>query len=527
MKSSLTKGLLALQVLGLALPAPSLAQWRVKGSNTLRVESYAVQGDTAASPYGEEGVFAFNDLNLTVSGNTEAGNSLRFDFAGTVTDSPYRSARNGFVPEVMRLVYDRANGGAPFRVDLGDQNVALSPLTLEKTLKAARFTFWPELGGDRRSFAVNVFAGTDGKDWLGLDLGEGFYRGLGVNVRDDVLGTLGVNLVGYSSKINGLRMEQTVASVYGRRGFDVGGQNLALSGELAFLRGNTRHGGETVSDQGGYVQLEGASQTRPLKYRLRYDRYGRDFAPRGGRVIADSEGFLAEGSWRFESGAQLRGSVTRLTEQRSGANPVDTDTANVAVTTPLSKDNPARGSLRAEVQVQHREDELGLVDSDSVSLRGGVRIRHSNGHSTRVDAAIARFDDNNVPGLERETRQISASHTLDFELAGLDVTVTPGVAVSESRSYGNTLTVGPTLALAARRDNHQLSMQIGQTGFDGVDPASDYEQSRLSLKYELSRGRHHIGFDVDRRLREPAEGEESDAWRAGVYWRYDFDKTLG
>ena len=527
MRPVVKRGLLALQALGLAVPAVGLAEWRLTGSNTLRVESYQVSGNEAYSPYAEEGLFSYNDLNLSLSGSPAPDQSLRIDFAGTYTDSPYRSIHQGLVPEVMRVVYDNSATDTPFRLDLGDQNVSLSPLTLDRTLKAARLTLWPQSGSDGRSIAANVFVGSNAVDWRELDFKKGHYRGLGVNVRDDLLGTVGFNLVNYSAEFDGLEKRQTVASLYARRGFDVAGQNLVTSGEWAVMRGQRTLGGERVSGQGGYLQLEGNAQNLPLSYRLRYDRYGEDFAPHGGNVIADSEGMLGEASWSFESGAQLRGSVSRLTEWRSSENPVDTDTLNIGGSSPLSRDNPGRGTVQVDAQLQKRQDEAGWVDSDSASLRVSARLRHDNGHSTQASAAVSRHEDHVRPWRDRRTRQASASHTLDLELRGTKIVVTPGVSVSQSRGGAGTLTVGPTLAVSAERDNHRLAMQIGQSDFDSEDPFAANEQTRLSLSYEMSRGRHRLGVEVDRQLREPEQGEETDAWRAGVYWRYDFDKSFG
>lgn len=526
MKRPLTRTLLILQSLSLALPLPSLAQWQLQGSNTFRVDSYSVSGNTRYSPYREEGVFAYNDLNLSISGSTSPGQSWRFDFAGTITDSPYRSSENGFVPEAMRGIYENKTAALPFRLDVGDQNVALSPLSLQRTLKAARVTLRPPSERDGRRYAIDVFAGVDRQSWRELDLDEGLFRGFSLSVQDNELGAYGFNFVHYSDAGNS-GLDQSVASVYGRRQFDVAAQDLALAGEWGVMHGDPATGGESTTAHGGFVELQGKAQNQPLSYRLRYDRYGEDFAPKGATVTADSEAFLAEAAWKSESGTQLQGKLARITTGRSSDNPVDTDTASAAVTVPIDRGEPRRGSLRVQAQLQQRQDEAGLVNTDSASLRASAILQHDERQVTKLDASVAAVDDRRKEGLERVSKHVAISHALPFEFAGMDLTLTPGVSIAQSRSPDASLTVGPTLAVEAQGARDRLTLQLGQSEFDSQDPLTGFDETRLGIKYEMQRGKHRIGLDADHLLREPEAGEATDAWRAGIYWRYDFQKRSG
>lgn len=190
MSLRLPKSLLLAQALGLLLPIAGHAEWQLSGSNTFRVDSYDVDGDPAHSPYAREGLFSFNELNLSLSGQPLPGRTLRFDFSGVINGSPYRSAHQGVVPEAMRLVYDDTTAALPFRLDLGDQYLSLSQMTLDRSLKAIRFSFWPG-GGPGRSLAGHVFIGQEATTWRDLGEGQGSFQGFGLNLRDDRLGTLG------------------------------------------------------------------------------------------------------------------------------------------------------------------------------------------------------------------------------------------------------------------------------------------------------------------------------------------------
>jgi hypothetical protein len=524
MKRALTRSLLILQSLSLALPLPSLAQWQLQGFNTFRIDSYNVDGDARQSPYREEGVYAYNDLNLSLAGTSAPGQSWRFDFAGTLTDSPYRSSDNGLVPEAMRGVYENKAAELPFRLDVGDQNVALSSMSLQRTLKAARVSLRPQSERDGRSYAVDVFAGVDGQSWRGLDLDQGLYRGLSLSIQDNELGTYGFNFVHYSGGDND-SIDQTVASVHGRRQFDVAGQDLALAAEWGVMHGDSATGAENTTAHGGFIELQGKAQNAPLSYRLRYDRYGEDFAPKGATISVDSEAYLAEANWRSESGTQLQGKLARVTERHSSANPISTDTASAAVTVPIDRGEPGRGSVRVQAQLQQRQDEAGLVETDSASLRASAVVQHDARRVTKLNASLAAVDDRKQEGTERISKQLVLSHALPFEFGGMDLVLTPGVSIAHSRSQEGSLTVGPTLAVEAVRERDRLTVQLGQSEFDSQNPLASFDETRLGVKYEMQRGQHRIGFDADRLLREPDEGESTDAWRAGIYWRYDFQKS--
>lgn len=533
-RSRVTRLLLILQGFVVAAPVPSLADWSFSGSNTLRVDSYRVRGDERHSPYGQEGTFITNDIDLSLSGDLAPGQTLKFDFAGTVTDSPYRSDHTGLVPEAMRLSYDNTMAGLPFRVDLGDQNVQFSELILNRTLKAARLTVRPNSGSDGRSYWASTVIGSNGQQWRDFDPEENLYYGLSVGMQDQKLGTYSLNLVHHSeSGLEGLpRLSQWAASLTGQRQFDIAEQDLNVRGELAYLHGEsaaTRHlsaDERPDSGYGFYVQIDGRSQTRPLDYRLRYDRYSDGFGPGGSSARAGSEALLLEGGWRFEHGAELRGRLQRSRTELASANPITTDSAAISLSGPLMPSDPQKVRGRLDLSTQHRESADDSVDALSKTAQGSITVTHNARHQTRLNGAIATVDDRTQPGVERTTRQLAVAHTAKIDLAGIDLSITPGVSATEVETEDAEMTAGPTLAIEATRDRERLVLEIGQSRIDAADPEADVELSRLAFRYEIQRGRHAFGIDVDRSLREPEAGEDTDAWHAGMYWRYDFGKDV-
>lgn len=530
----LTKGLLIVPALGLAMPLPSAAKWTLSGSNTFRVDSYHVDGDKSHSPYQDEGTFISNDVDLHAVGDTAPGETWRLDFGGTITDSPYRSEHKGMVPELMRMQYDNKTAPVPFRVDLGDQNVNLSELTLNRTLKAGRVTVSPNSGSDGRSYWVSGMVGTNGQAWSDFDADKDLYQAVSVGMQDRRLGRYGINVVHNSQ--NGLlglpSLSQWVIGLTGGRKFDVAGHDLNVRGEVAHFRGDSRATAYLPEDErkdsgyGYFLQIDGRSQTKPLDYRLRYDRYSSGFRPNGSSAPADSEAMLAEGGWRFKNGVQMRGRLQRARNDVSTANPLTTDSASISLNGPLLPSQPDRIIGRLDLSMQQRKNESGSIDGTAQTAQVSAAIKHSSRHQTNVAASVATVDDNNLPGTEQISRQARVGHTANVTVGGLDLSLTPGVAVSEVETRDVELTTGPTLAVEAVRDRERLVLELGQSELDAADPEDSSERTQFSLKYEVKRGQHAFGVDVDRTVRDPAVGEETDAWRAGMYWRYDLGNDL-
>lgn len=529
----LGQALLPLSAVLLALPVD--AAWQLNGSSTLRVDTYQVDGNERYSPYAEEGTFFSHELDLSVTGSSRPGEVWRFDFSGALTDSPYRSRFTGLVPEVLRMSYDNTTAALPFRVDIGDQNVHFSDLTLNRTLKAGRLTLRPNSGVAGRNYWVSAVVGSNGQEWRDLDFAANLYRGFSLGMQDRTLGSYSFYLVEHSEKAEGRqpRLDQWTASMTAQRSFDVAGQDLNLRSELAYFHGESAATRHLPADQrrrsgiGYFTELSGRSQTRPLDYRLRYERYGRDFRPSGGSALADSESMLAEGGVRVKQHVSLRGRLQRSRTQLSSHDPLTTDSAALDLSAPLLPGDPQRLTGRLSLNVQQRESESGAVDQQARTVDGSIVFNHNSSHQTRLSGSVATVDDLNQSGLERRTRRFSAGHSARLKLGGLDLTLAPGVSLTEVDAGEDEFSAGPTLVVTATSANERLALELGQTELDADDPGQDVETRLVALSYEVRRGKHSFGVDIDRSVRDPAIGEETEAWRVGMYWRYDLGKDLG
>lgn len=511
---------------GIMLIAPTAAAWTMSGSNTLRVETYQVDGDENNSPYAHEGHFISNDLDFSLFGQPDSGQELRLDFAGTMTNSPYRSPHAGLSPEVMRLSYDNSTNTLPFQVDLGDQNVSLSELTLNRTLKAGRLTLRPDSGRDGRSYRISAVAGYDSPSWRNPGFREKRYRGASVGMQDQRLGSYGAHVVHYDhNALDELpSTSEWAASLNAQREFDAAGQDLNVRGELAHSQGQASPT-STRSDKGYFLQLDGSSQFRPLDYRFRYDRYGRGFRPSGSDAVADSETMLAEAGWRFRQDGQLRGRLHRTHTDLSGGNPIWTNSAGVNISGGMLAANRQRLIGRLDLGLKKRASAKRDIDLLSRTALGGMDFNHSSRHQTRLNASISAIDDLNSPRQNRRTRHFAANHRASFMFHGVDFTISPGISVTEIETRESETTTGPVLSVSAAREHERLVVELSRSEVEATD--ANVDQKRLSISYEIQRGQHSLGIDMDRTTREPIVGEQTDSWRAGMYWRYDFSNEFG
>ncbi len=499
----------------------SHSNWRLEGSNTLRFEHYSTSGDESASPYGELGTFRTNELDFSLMGNTAPGVSWRFDFGGVYTDSPYRSPYSGFTPEVMRILHENTTAKLPYRIGVGDVSASTSPLTFSRSFKGLNLSLMPSSSVDGRRYHVDLLLGRNYRDWRSTAEDVAQYRGLSMGVADSRLGELDLNVIETRDRYGNV---QYVSSVEGRKSWSAFGQALSFSGEWAKLESDTAESGEDI---GFYGELRGQHQTRPLDYRLRYDRYGADFRPMGASVASDSEAIAAEAGWTFDSNIRLGGKAQRMESYKSTDNPTRTHSVSMNLSGPLMPSEPDKLVGRLDVVVQDRENETGSIDQKSTNASLGLDLRQNERNQSRLNLRFSEVDDRRYTGTEQISRQLSVSHRARVKIKGVEVSVAPGVSYSESDSYGNSATLGPSLSLEAAHERHRLNLSLGSSAYETDDPAEAVDTDRASLGYQFKRNEHTFGLDVESSLRDPAEGESTEAWSASMYWRYDFSKDLG
>lgn len=516
---------LAVATLVLLAAVPAAADWRLSGSNTLRIEHYRIDGDAAASPYAHAGTHSYNELNLGLVGRQSPGSLWRFQFVGIANDSAYRADDTGFVVERISAYHARDDVAVPFRVEFGDQWLRLSPLTLEQPLKAIRFEALPLSPVDGRQQSLMVFAGAADTEWHDFDASASQYRGASWAVADTRLGRIGANVVYHSREGDdgeGLGSEW-VGSVMAEHAFDFAHQSLSASGEWAKFSGDTGPSGETRQDQAVTARLAGRDQVRPLSYEFSYQRYGEGFNPSGVQLQSDYRGFGARAGVQFASGHELQGRAQWETFGFESQNPVESDTVGLTLRGPLLDSV----ETSTDLMVRSRESESGHLDTRETRARVDVSMPLWEMGDTRLGMLWAGFDNRLTDGTDRVTRQVSVSQGLSSEWGDFEVSARAGLVYQEVDSATSHHTVNPTLSLAAAGDGHSFGLNLGFRRLDtNWEDGVDVDTYVLGFEYQFRQQRHTLGIEVDHELRAPDGHEDTESWRVGAFWRYSFDHTL-
>lgn len=507
----------------LAADAGLAGEWRLSGSNTLRIDRYWITGNTDASPFPYRGTHAFNDLQLGLVGRTAPQSLWRFQFAGVLNDSAYRSEEQGLVAERMSLGYERGDGVMPLRFELGDQFIDQSPLTLRKVLKAGRLELLPPSAVDDRQHSLALFAGVDDTSWNDLSTDSQF-RGVSWAVADNAAGRLSANFVQHAQagEDGDADHSEWVGSVMAERRFDFAHQRLLARGEVARFRGGS--GEQELRDNAISATLSGRDEGRGLNYELTYERFGEEFAPAGVELARDYRSMAARAGIELGGGLVLQGRAQRATHDVSGADPVAVDSVGMSVQGPLASYRERPVDSVADVTVHARESESGLIESRAATAKVDFGLSLADIGTTRLGALWSMFDNRLQPGRERTTRQFSLDQGLQTQLGDYQLEARVGVVYREIDGTRPQEYVNPTLSLVASGQAHRFGVNLGLRRFEtALDDIADVDTYALGMSYQFRYRRHTLGLDIDHELRTPEGLEDTSSWRVGAYWRYSFD----
>lgn len=504
--------------------------WRLQGDTTLRVDRYEERGNPALSRFPHTGTQAYQDLNLQLSGRPDDDAYWEFNVSGALSESDYRTRERGLTPEWIHLRHENSGGPLPYRLDLGDQYAHFSTLTLDRRLQAARLEVQPFVSADRRHSLVWI-SGRDRTNWRGEPTGsEDTFHGASWMVQDADLGRYAVNVVrssvgsrdGHASLPDDT---QLVASLAAAWDMDVYRQQLDAEAELAWQDGQAVPEGPD-EDRGLRVSMAGSDEALPLDYTFRYERYGRGFKPAGvspGRAhrMADSRTLKAGGGWRFGSGLEVRGGYDRYVDNVS-YEPLTVNDWHVRLLAPETFGWAAWADQEWMLRLRNRDNGSDTVDTRSREMRWDMNIASGEHANTRLRFRYLDLADR-VSGLSAyRERQYALTHSQRFRLGPVDMYVTPGVDVRRRDGSGEVTVAYPTLSVNAAAHNHHVGLRLGFREFlrpEGVD----LDEYSLKLDYRYQFRSHTFGMELDHLLREPALGDDADSWRAGLYWRYNFD----
>ena len=279
-----------------------------------------MRGDPAAGPYAVTGGQYFDELNVSFIRRISAYDTVRAQLYGVANDSAYRSPDHGLVPERVNVSREKGDAAIPYRVEGGDTYAYFSYRTLQRSLKGVQLELQPTPsdGGWRQS--VVFVSGPNQPSSGHAQLKDDLSTGLSWLVETGA-GHLSANVVHNLRQANpalgAAERTQTVASLAADGTWRWSAQRLRAEGEIAQLHGD--HDGyadatgivpaDSGHDRRGnaaFAQLSGQCTSDPLDYRLRYERYDRDFRPAAGIVAPDHEAQEAHLGWRFADGLAMR-----------------------------------------------------------------------------------------------------------------------------------------------------------------------------------------------------------------------------
>ncbi|RME32892.1 MAG: hypothetical protein D6786_09250 [Gammaproteobacteria bacterium] len=514
-----------------------LPGWHLSGSNTARASWYDATGLGSAGPYPFEGVMGFEEFNLYFDRRNSPYDLMRGEFSGVWNlDDEYRSTHNGLTPERVNFTREKGDSLIPWRLELGDYFAYYSYLTLQRSLKGVQIELQPVTDAGGRRHSIVLTSGADEADWRSLTLEEDYSNGISWLVADPNLGSYSLNFVHNfrdgSPGAGTLDRSQAVFSLAGEKSATLARQRLTLEAEIAHFAGDHNGvsgaaSGQDRSENGYFAELRGFDTVLPLDYRLRYERYGQDFRPRGAIVTPDRKSYELHGGWRFATGLRLRGRVQVFDDNYETANKLRTRTYGVNLTGPLlaSRFPGLTGTLDA--YLQNRNDETGATNDLTRTVNLGLNSPLPHGWTGRAGFFYQDFEDQSAANANVLTHQLSLNADHAISLFGFSGLITPGIllrTLREGTSYSTD--INPTLALALNRGPHSLRLDYGSLVQHRLLAVSgpDIDTHTLNLDYRYRLRQHELGLEASLFGRDPDPGEHTGAYRVSVFWRYSFDR---
>lgn len=511
----------ALATLTLALAAAAAAQdVSITGTNTVRFERYDTDGHRAASPFPVSTTTGYDELVLNLNWQASSFDRWRGLFAGVANDSPYRSPHRGFVPERMAIARENGEAAIPYRAEAGDFFAFTSLRTQQRPLKGLALELQPVLARPDLRTSVLLFAGAFQPSWRDFQWGDDNSLGLSwlTEIRDlRVTFNALRNERGASPALAAAERRQSLASVAAEAPFRVAGSLWRAEGELAMLR-------EDRNDYGWFAQLSGGLAAVPaVSWRLRGERYGRDYRPIGAPIAPDRRALEAHASFQSAGGLNWRARAQEYRDFLESGNPLDTRVLGAALFGPVA---PLAATLNLDVFAQELERRDRTVDQRAFTANAFVS-RPFGPVVAQVGALYQRMDDRLLADADPRTKQVSLQVTAPLRLGSVSGSLTPGVSWREvTGSPAATRDVQASLQLAVFGGPHRLSLSAGRLAQDpSAAVAPEIATVNFAADYRYRWGRHEVGADVVLFDRKPRPGEKTQAWRAGLLWVYAFDAS--
>lgn len=518
-----------------------LDDWEIRGSNTLRLETYEVRGDPLAGPYRFTGGQHYDEFNLNLSRSFSPYDTVRAQLYGVANDSAYRAPDQGFVPERVNVTREKGDSAIPYRFEAGDYFAYFSFRTLQRSLKGAQIELQPTSDASGLRQSVLLVAGANQPNWRHVQAGDDWTNGISWLVESGAQTRFSANLLRNSRQaepvLGKLDRSQTVASVTGDHAWQWSAQRLRLEGELAGLRGDhdgsldasgaiTPASGLNRRGTGAFLQFAGQAATGPLDYRLRFERYDRDFRPAGAVIAPDRRSGEAHLGWRFTDGLALRGRAQQFIDALESGNQLKTDTYGINLSGPFLAGSVSGLSGSVDLFRQDLNKHDASIDRATWNLNAnfakpltGNWVGNLGLFRQQVDERVAGAND------VRSTQlQLGAAHT--FNSGGWAGSFTPGITLRRVSGGPSAVEeLSPALAFALNRNAHSVSASYGyqklQPDLAGL---ATIEVNALRLDYRHTAGSDIFGVEASAYDRHVTIGQFNDTYRLSLFWTHSFDR---
>ena len=505
---------------------------QVTGNNTLRIEHYNNHGDEAASSYPNEGVHWFDELSLNLTQRPSPYDTRRAQFFGLYNSSDYRSDFKHLSAERWNLFQEKGDFLVPYRIEFGDYFSQLSNRTQSRSLKGGQLELQPQMDFLGADHSLLFFGGADQPAWRKFRAREDYSAGASWLMASKVLGDVDFTYVMNARDPSAARgnddLDQHVLSLAWEKKFRFGEQEITVESELAKFRGDhdnvtNQRNGQNEDDNGYFAEINGRTGT-PLSYRLRYERYGRDFGPLGAVVPADRQSYEGHATWAFKSGLRFRARRQRFEDAFETNNETDTDVYGINLSGPMFtrwvKD--MTGSFDAFARLTQDDNET--VDTQTYSGSFNFSKPVTENWSARPSLFYQQVEDHTPGGDIVRTYQVNLSADRRLAFAGFEGSVSPGITWRRVRdTTADTDDVGPSLAFALARGGHSVGANLAYLNQNRrFQNSIDFDTHSASANYSYTTGPHSLGVEFDYRNLDPAHGDRSQDMRFAVFWTVNF-----
>ncbi len=499
---------------------------QITGQNTMRFDYFNTHGDKSATPYRFGGGHFYDDIQLNFSRQTEPFDSWRAQVYALYNNSEYRRTEDGVFLERINIFREKGSAYMPYRFEAGDIYGFFSLRTLQRSLKGVQFELQPSNRRDTKQ-SVMLVAGTNQPSWDDFSKRESYTAGVSYLILNKSLGRYSFNAVSNNVKANQPSATNDranyVYSLAGEQNIRVAGNDIKFEEEIGYFTGKNISNPDTEADDTGiYLQMTGRANY-PVNYRVRYERYGKDFKPESASVASDRQSVEGHLGYNFESGLSLRGRIQHFKDQMESVNPVDTVTYGVNLSGPVfaSLVKNMNASVDAFTQTVSNKDKTTDYVNQNINVNINTPIIERL--TANLGVNYQKTDNKVANSSDSSTTQLNLNTVYQIQGEILKGSVGPGV-VYRTMSNNGGKDILPTVFLSLNYARHSLAYNLSYNKLDRNTPTADMKNLSNNLSYRYTAEKNIVGLELNSEYRNPTSGGSTTAYKVGLFWTHNFDK---